>query len=89
MKSVTCVSACMTATSCRVNRFRPFFRQLVQIIVNTKHLEHSCRHIEEYVHSITGVKVKSAYSAKLVSVSTFKDARSKAESQVRTGLNRI
>uniref|UniRef100_H2YEW5 Exocyst complex component n=1 Tax=Ciona savignyi TaxID=51511 RepID=H2YEW5_CIOSA len=56
--------------------------ELVQIIVNTTHLENSCQHIEEFVHSITGVRVGSAHSAKLVGVSTFKDARNGTEEQV-------
>uniref|UniRef100_H2YEW3 Exocyst complex component n=1 Tax=Ciona savignyi TaxID=51511 RepID=H2YEW3_CIOSA len=55
--------------------------ELVQIIVNTTHLENSCQHIEEFVHSITGVRVGSAHSAKLVGVSTFKDARNGTEEQ--------
>uniref|UniRef100_H2YEW8 Exocyst complex component n=1 Tax=Ciona savignyi TaxID=51511 RepID=H2YEW8_CIOSA len=56
--------------------------ELVQIIVNTTHLENSCQHIEEFVHSITGVRVGSAHSAKLVGVSTFKDARNGTEEQI-------
>jgi len=61
--------------------------QLVQIIVNTTHLENSCPYVEEYVRKITGVKAGNAHSAKLVGVSTFKDARSETETQIYTKLN--
>nr|XP_009859216.1 exocyst complex component 6 isoform X4 [Ciona intestinalis] len=61
--------------------------ELVQIIVNTTHLENSCHHIEDFVHSITGVRVGSAHSAKLVGVSTFKDARNGTEAQIYSKLN--
>ncbi|CAK8688844.1 unnamed protein product [Clavelina lepadiformis] len=61
--------------------------ELVQIIVNTTYLENSCRHIEDFVQSITGVRAGSAHSAKLVGVSTFKDARNETETQIYNKLN--
>ncbi|XP_076812579.1 exocyst complex component 6B-like isoform X6 [Clavelina lepadiformis] len=61
--------------------------ELVQIIVNTTYLENSCRYIEDFVQSITGVRAGSAHSAKLVGVSTFKDARNETETQIYNKLN--
>nr|XP_039264317.1 exocyst complex component 6B-like isoform X1 [Styela clava] len=61
--------------------------ELVQITINTSYLENSCSHVEEFVHSITGVDSSASHTAKLVGVSTFKDARSETESQIYIKVN--
>ncbi|GAA6104327.1 exocyst complex component 6B isoform X3 [Tachysurus ichikawai] len=61
--------------------------ELVQIIVNTTHLELSCRYLEEFISNITNVLPDTVNTTKLYGTSTFKDARHAAEEEIYTNLN--
>ncbi|KAL7975889.1 hypothetical protein Chor_011804, partial [Crotalus horridus] len=62
-------------------------RQLVQIIINTTHLERSCRFLEEFITNITNVLPETVHTTKLYGMATFKDARHAAEEESYTNLN--
>ncbi|XP_068443869.1 exocyst complex component 6B [Clinocottus analis] len=61
--------------------------ELVQVIINTTHLEQSCHFLEEFISNITNVPPDSANATKLYGTSTFKDARHAAEEEIYTNLN--
>ncbi|XP_039607862.1 exocyst complex component 6B isoform X3 [Polypterus senegalus] len=61
--------------------------ELVQIIINTTHLEQSCRYLEEFITNITNVPPDTVNATKLYGTSTFKDARHAAEEEIYTNLN--
>uniref|UniRef100_A0A4W4HLU5 Exocyst complex component n=1 Tax=Electrophorus electricus TaxID=8005 RepID=A0A4W4HLU5_ELEEL len=61
--------------------------ELVQIIVNTTHLEMSCHYLEEFISNITNVPPHMVNATKLYGTSTFKDARHAAEEEIYTNLN--
>ncbi|KAI4895765.1 hypothetical protein NFI96_024065 [Prochilodus magdalenae] len=61
--------------------------ELVQIIVNTTHLELSCHYLEEFISNITSVPPDTVNATKLYGTSTFKDARHSAEEEIYTNLN--
>ncbi|XP_015911636.1 exocyst complex component 6B isoform X4 [Parasteatoda tepidariorum] len=61
--------------------------QLIQITINTNHLEHASIYLEDYISTITGSTTESFHVAKLQSCSMFKDARADAESQIYEKLN--
>ncbi|XP_067380375.1 exocyst complex component 6B isoform X4 [Channa argus] len=61
--------------------------ELVQVIINTTHLEQSCHFLEEFISNITNVPPDTVNAAKLYGTSTFKDARHAAEAQIYTSLN--
>ncbi|XP_060792126.1 exocyst complex component 6B isoform X4 [Neoarius graeffei] len=61
--------------------------ELVQIIVNTTHLEMSCHYLEEFISNITNVPPDTVNTTKLYGTSTFKDARHAAEEEIYTNLN--
>ncbi|XP_076828549.1 exocyst complex component 6B isoform X2 [Brachyhypopomus gauderio] len=61
--------------------------ELVQIIVNTTHLETSCHYLEEFISNITNVPPHMVNATKLYGTSTFKDARHAAEEEIYTNLN--
>ncbi|XP_053485077.1 exocyst complex component 6B isoform X3 [Ictalurus furcatus] len=61
--------------------------ELVQIIVNTTHLELSCHCLEEFISNITNVPPDTVNITKLYGTSTFKDARHTAEEEIYTNLN--
>ncbi|XP_077444159.1 exocyst complex component 6B [Stigmatopora argus] len=61
--------------------------ELVQVIINTTHLEQSCHFLEEFISNITNVPPDTANATKLYGTSTFKDARHAAEAEIYTGLN--
>ncbi|RXM30338.1 Exocyst complex component 6B [Acipenser ruthenus] len=61
--------------------------ELVQIIINTTHLEQSCRYLEEFITNITNVPPETVQATKLYGTSTFKDARHTAEEEIYTNLN--
>ncbi|XP_037116146.1 exocyst complex component 6B isoform X1 [Syngnathus acus] len=61
--------------------------ELVQVIINTTHLEQSCHFMEEFISNITNVPSDTANATKLYGTSTFKDARHAAEAEIYTGLN--
>lgn len=46
--------------------------QLVQVIINTTHLEQSCHFLEEFITNITNVPPDTANATKLYGTSTFK-----------------
>ena len=46
--------------------------QLVQVIINTTHLEQSCHFLEEFISNITNVPPDTANATKLYGTSTFK-----------------
>ncbi|XP_056345672.1 exocyst complex component 6B [Oenanthe melanoleuca] len=61
--------------------------ELVQIIINTTHLEKSCRFLEEFITHITNVLPDTVHTTKLYGTTTFKDARHAAEEEIYTNLN--
>lgn len=61
--------------------------ELVQVIINTTHLEQSCHYLEEFISNITNVPPDTANATKLYGTSTFKDARHAAEAEIYTSLN--
>ncbi|XP_030635719.1 exocyst complex component 6B isoform X2 [Chanos chanos] len=61
--------------------------ELVQIIINTTHLEQSCHYLEEFISNITSVPPDTVGATKLYGTSTFKDARHAAEEEIYTNLN--
>ncbi|KAM6949399.1 exocyst complex component 6B [Aplochiton taeniatus] len=61
--------------------------ELVQVIINTTHLEQSCQYLEEFISNITNVPPNTANATKLYGTSTFKDARHTAEEEIYTNLN--
>ncbi|XP_012677668.2 exocyst complex component 6B isoform X2 [Clupea harengus] len=61
--------------------------ELVQIIINTTHLEQSCHYLEEFISNITNVPPDTMNATKLYGTSTFKDARHTAEAGIYTKLN--
>ncbi|XP_056612461.1 exocyst complex component 6B [Triplophysa dalaica] len=61
--------------------------ELVQIIINTTHLEQCCHYLEEFISNITNVPPDTINATKLYGTSTFKDARHAAEEEIYTNLN--
>uniref|UniRef100_A0A3B4B3S0 Exocyst complex component n=1 Tax=Periophthalmus magnuspinnatus TaxID=409849 RepID=A0A3B4B3S0_9GOBI len=61
--------------------------QLVQIIINSTHLEQACRYLEEFITNITNVSPETVHTTRLYGLSTFKDARHAAEGEIYTKLN--
>ncbi|XP_060950650.1 exocyst complex component 6 isoform X1 [Limanda limanda] len=61
--------------------------ELVQIIINTTHLEQACRYLEEFITNITNVSPETVHTTRLYGLSTFKDARHAAEGEIYTKLN--
>ncbi|XP_068610358.1 exocyst complex component 6 [Brachionichthys hirsutus] len=61
--------------------------ELVQIIINTTHLEQGCRYLEEFITNITIVSPETVHTTRLYGLSTFKDARHAAEGEIYTKLN--
>lgn len=50
----------------------PCCKQLVQVIINTTHLEQSCHFLEEFISNITNVPPDTVNTTKLYGTSTFK-----------------
>uniref|UniRef100_A0A671S2C9 Exocyst complex component n=1 Tax=Sinocyclocheilus anshuiensis TaxID=1608454 RepID=A0A671S2C9_9TELE len=61
--------------------------ELVQIIINTTHLEHACKYLEDFITNITNVSPETVHTTRLYGLSTFKDARHAAEGEIYTKLN--
>lgn len=61
--------------------------QLVQMSINTIHLEAACVHLEEYVSGTTGTSSEITNVSRVYGLSTFKDVRAEAEQQVYERLN--
>ncbi|XP_042788606.1 exocyst complex component 6B isoform X5 [Panthera onca] len=47
--------------------------ELVQIIINTTHLEKSCKYLEEFITNITNVLPETVHTTKLYGTTTFKE----------------
>ncbi|XP_076154009.1 exocyst complex component 6 isoform X4 [Alosa pseudoharengus] len=61
--------------------------ELVQIIINTTHLEQACRYLEDFITNITNVSPETIHTTRLYGLATFKDARHAAEGEIYTKLN--
>ncbi|XP_048457033.1 exocyst complex component 6B-like [Rhincodon typus] len=61
--------------------------ELVQIIINTTHLERSCKFLEEFITNITNVPPETIHATRLYGTATFKDCRHAAEGEIYTKLN--
>ncbi|XP_044879779.1 exocyst complex component 6 isoform X4 [Mauremys mutica] len=61
--------------------------ELVQIIINTTHLEQACKYLEDFITNITNISQETVHTARLYGLSTFKDARHAAEGEIYTKLN--
>ncbi|CAF92770.1 unnamed protein product, partial [Tetraodon nigroviridis] len=61
--------------------------KLVQIIINTTHLEQACRYLEDFITNITNVSPETVHTTRLYGLSTFKDACHAAEGEIYTKLN--
>nr|XP_023686653.1 exocyst complex component 6 isoform X6 [Paramormyrops kingsleyae] len=61
--------------------------ELVQIIINTTHLEQACKYLEDFITNITNVSPETVHTTRLYGLSTFKDARHSAEGEIYTKLN--
>ncbi len=60
--------------------------QLIQIDINTYHLEESNAHLEKYISDITGTNSDANHIARLQGGSIFKDIRSEAEEEIHKKL---
>ncbi|XP_075010831.1 exocyst complex component 6 isoform X13 [Calonectris borealis] len=79
-----------TLTSCLQNLIKKphiGLTELVQIIINTTHLEHACKYLEDFISNITNISQVTVHTARLYGLSTFKDARHAAEGEIYTKLN--
>ncbi|XP_053306058.1 exocyst complex component 6 isoform X1 [Spea bombifrons] len=79
-----------TLSSCLQNLIRKphiGLTELVQIIINTTHLEQACKYLEDFITNITNVSPETVHTARLYCLSTFKDARHAAEEEIYTKLN--
>ncbi|XP_059109737.1 exocyst complex component 6 [Peromyscus eremicus] len=61
--------------------------ELVQIIINTTHLEQACKYLEDFMTNITNISQETVHTTRLYGLSTFKDARHAAEGEIYTKLN--
>uniref|UniRef100_A0A8C3V467 Exocyst complex component n=1 Tax=Catharus ustulatus TaxID=91951 RepID=A0A8C3V467_CATUS len=61
--------------------------ELVQIIINTTHLEQACKYLEDFISNITNISQLTVHTARLYGLATFKDARHAAEGEIYTKLN--
>uniref|UniRef100_A0A8C6TD59 Exocyst complex component n=1 Tax=Neogobius melanostomus TaxID=47308 RepID=A0A8C6TD59_9GOBI len=61
--------------------------ELVQVIINSTHLEHSCGFLEEFISNITNVPLDTVSATRLYGPSTFKDASHAAEAEIYASLN--
>ncbi|XP_031761800.1 exocyst complex component 6 isoform X2 [Xenopus tropicalis] len=61
--------------------------ELVQIIINTTHLEQACKYLEDFITNITNISPETVHTTRLYGLSTFKDARHSAEEEIYTKLN--
>lgn len=46
--------------------------QLVQIIINTTHLEQACKYLEDFITNITNVSPETIHTTRLYGLATFK-----------------
>ncbi|XP_062957989.1 exocyst complex component 6 isoform X4 [Cynocephalus volans] len=79
-----------TLNSCLLNLIRKphiGLTELVQIIINTTHLEQACKYLEDFITNITNISQETVHTTRLYGLSTFKDARHTAEGEIYTKLN--
>nr|KAF6424847.1 exocyst complex component 6 [Molossus molossus] len=79
-----------TLNSCLLNLIRKphiGLTELVQIIINTTHLEQACKYLEDFITNITNISQETVHTTRLYGLSTFKDARHAAEGEIYTKLN--
>ncbi|XP_012889777.1 PREDICTED: exocyst complex component 6 [Dipodomys ordii] len=79
-----------TLNSCLLNLIRKphiGLAELVQIIINTTHLEQACKYLEDFITNITNISQETVHTTRLYGLSTFKDARHAAEGEIYTKLN--
>uniref|UniRef100_A0A8D1X7M5 Exocyst complex component n=1 Tax=Sus scrofa TaxID=9823 RepID=A0A8D1X7M5_PIG len=79
-----------TLSSCLLNLIRKphiGLTELVQIIINTTHLEQACKYLEDFITDITNISQETVHTTRLYGLSTFKDARHAAEGEIYTKLN--
>ncbi|XP_012515181.1 PREDICTED: exocyst complex component 6 isoform X3 [Propithecus coquereli] len=79
-----------TLSGCLLNLIRKphiGLTELVQIIINTTHLEQACKYLEDFITNITNISQETVHTTRLYGLSTFKDARHAAEGEIYTKLN--
>ncbi|XP_040848388.1 exocyst complex component 6 isoform X5 [Ochotona curzoniae] len=79
-----------TLSSCLLNLIKKphiGLTELVQIIINTAHLEQACKYLEDFITNITNISQETIHTTRLYGLSTFKDARHAAEGEIYTKLN--
>ncbi|XP_070540894.1 exocyst complex component 6B-like isoform X2 [Ptychodera flava] len=78
------LSGCLSAL---IKKAHLGLAELIQITINTTHLEKSCVFLEEFISNITGAPADSKHATSLQGVTIFKDARNEAEQQIYRSLN--
>ncbi|KAF5911210.1 hypothetical protein HPG69_019578, partial [Diceros bicornis minor] len=64
-----------TLCSCLLNLIRKphiGLTELVQIIINTTHLEQACKYLEDFITNITNISQETVHTTRLYGLSTFK-----------------
>ncbi|XP_074641580.1 exocyst complex component 6B-like isoform X2 [Tubulanus polymorphus] len=79
------LSACL---QCLIRKPSLTLLQLIQISINMNYLEQSCGYLEEFISNIIGSDKDSVHVGRLHGTAMFKDARSAAEEQIYTQLNK-
>ena len=77
------LSGCLSSLIRRTNLS---LLQLIQIDINTYHLEDTNLHLEKYISEITGASLESTHIARLQGRSIFKDIRVEAEEEIHSKL---
>lgn len=78
------LNACVTSVIKKPGMSIP---QLVQMSINSIHLEGACNHLEEYVTAVTGTSSERINVSRVYGLASFKDMRAEAEQQVYDRLN--
>eukprot|EP00058_Branchiostoma_floridae_P006095 XP_002591583.1 hypothetical protein BRAFLDRAFT_105117 [Branchiostoma floridae] len=78
------LSGCLTS---HIKKQTLGMAELVQISINTTHLETACVYLEDFISNMTGAVGDSVHTARLQGTNTFKDTRQEAESQIYSKLN--
>ncbi|XP_044791253.2 exocyst complex component 6 isoform X6 [Bubalus bubalis] len=64
-----------TLSSCLLNLIKKphiGLTELVQIIINTTHLEQACKYLEDFITNITNISQETVHTTRLYGLSTFK-----------------
>uniref|UniRef100_A0A8C0XM17 Exocyst complex component n=1 Tax=Castor canadensis TaxID=51338 RepID=A0A8C0XM17_CASCN len=72
-----------TLSSCLLNLIRKphmGLAELVQIIINTTHLEQACKYLEDFITNITNISQETVHTTRLYGLSTFKVCRNLTKS---------